>query len=200
MTDQHTRERYERAGIADNEVGFGETPVLVVVDVQQAFTDPECRIGADMTEMVARANDLIAAARDGDVPVVFTRTVGTHPRGADFGVWIEKFPTLDVLIEGSGWIGLDERLDAREEAFHETELDSMLTAWGADTVVLCGCTTSGCIRATGVDACSHGYRTHVAADGVADRADRPHESNLFDLGAKYADVRPTDDLVEYLRG
>lgn len=210
MTEEDTYERYERAGITDNRVGYGESPALLVVDVQRAFTDPECRIGADMSGMVARANDLIAAAREGDVPVVFTRTVATHPDGADFGIWMEKFPTLDVLIEGSGWVGLDERLDARDRdhvldkrqasAFHETELDSMLTAGGVDTVVLCGCTTSGCIRATGVDACAHGYRATVAREGVADRAVDPHESNLFDLDAKYADVRPADEVADYLRG
>ena len=209
MPGSETEESYERAGITNNRVGFGETPALIVVDVQQAFTDPECRIGAEMTPMVERSNDLIAAAREGDVPVVFTRTVATHPEGDDFGVWIEKFPTLDILIEGSGWVDLDDRLNVRSgdhvldkrqaSAFHETELDSMLTAWGVDTVVLCGCTTSGCIRATGVDACAHGYRASVAEDGVADRARDPHDSNLFDLNAKYADVRSTDALADYLR-
>jgi nicotinamidase-related amidase len=74
----------------------------------------------------------------------------------------------------------------------------MLVARGVDTLVVTGCTTSGCIRATVVDACAHGYRTVVPDEAVGDRAVDPHEANLFDMNAKYADVRPVDEVVDYL--
>lgn len=94
----------------------------------------------------------------------------------------------------------DHVLDKRQaSSFHGTELESMLTAAGVDTIVLTGCTTSGCIRATAVDGCAHGYRVIVAEEGVGDRAVEPHEANLFDIDAKYGDVRPVSEVVEYLR-
>jgi nicotinamidase-related amidase len=204
-----TQAVYERASM-DTRVGYGADPVLVVVDLQVGFTDSESPLGGDLTEVVERTNDLLDAAHASDVPVVFTRIVSTHPDHADFGIWQEKIPRLDTLTAGSKWVDIDERLALGEDdhvldkrqasAFHETELASMLVAWGVDTVVVTGCTTSGCIRATVVDACAHGYRTVVPGEAVGDRAPEPHESNVFDMDAKYADVRPTDEVAEYLSG
>ncbi|AUV81941.1 isochorismatase [Salinigranum rubrum] len=204
-----TQAVYERASM-DTRVGYGSDPVLVVVDLQVGFTDPENPLGGDLTGVIERTNDLLDAAHASDVPVVFTRIVSTHPDHADFGIWQEKIPRLDTLTAGSKWVDIDERLslengdhvlDKRQaSAFHETELGSMLVAWGVDTVVVTGCTTSGCIRATVVDACAHGYRTVVPGEAVGDRAPEPHESNVFDMDAKYADVRPTDEVAEYLSG
>ena len=208
-TSEATQAVYERASM-DTRVGYGTTPALVVVDLQVGFTDSESPLGGDLTGVVDRTNDLLDAAHDTDVPVVFTRIVSTHPDHADFGIWQAKIPRLDTLKAGSTWVDIDERL-AREErdhvldmlqasAFHETELASMLVAWGVDTVVVTGCTTSGCIRATVVDACAHGYRTIVPGEAVGDRAPEPHESNVFDMDAKYADVRPVGEVADYLRG
>ncbi len=204
-----TRAVYERASM-DTRVGYGSDPVLVVVDLQRGFTEEENPLGGDLSGVVERTNDLLDAAHATDVPVVFTRIVSTHPDHADFGIWKEKIPRLDTLETGSKWIDIDERLSLEKDdhildkrqasAFHETELASMLVAWGVDTVVVTGCTTSGCIRATVVDACAHGYRTVVPGEAVGDRAPEPHESNVFDMDAKYADVRPTDEVVEYLSG
>ena len=208
-TSEATQAVYERASM-DTRVGYGTTPALVVVDLQVGFTDSESPLGGDLTGVVDRTNDLLDAAHDTDVPVVFTRIVSTHPDHADFGIWQEKIPRLDTLTAGSKWVDIDERLALGEDdhvldkrqasAFHETELASMLVAWGVDTVVVTGCTTSGCIRATVVDACAHGYRTVVPGEAVGDRAPEPHESNVFDMDAKYADVRPTDEVAEYLSG
>lgn len=208
-TSEATQAVYERASM-DTRVGYGTTPALVVVDLQVGFTDSESPLGGDLTGVVDRTNDLLDAAHDTDVPVVFSRIVSTHPDHADFGIWQAKIPRLDTLKAGSTWVDIDERL-AREErdhvldkrqasAFHETELASMLVAWGVDTVVVTGCTTSGCIRATVVDACAHGYRTIVPGEAVGDRAPEPHESNVFDMDAKYADVRPVGEVADYLRG
>jgi nicotinamidase-related amidase len=204
-----TRAVYERASM-DTRVGYGTSPALVVVDLQRGFTDPHNPLGGDLAGVVERTNDLLDAAHDSQVPVVVTRIVSSHPDHADFGIWQEKIPRLDTLTRGSNWVEVDERLaldrddhvlDKRQaSAFHETELASMLVAWGVDTVVVTGCTTSGCVRATVVDACAHGYRTVVPGEAVGDRAPEPHESNVFDMDAKYADVRPVGEVADYLRG
>jgi maleamate amidohydrolase len=197
---------YERAGM-DTLTGYGDSPALVVVDLQRGFTDPDCALGGDLTSVVERTNELLRAAHNFECPVVATRIVTSHPSGADLGVWIEKIPTLKMLAAGSEWIDLDERLDLADDdhvldkrqasAFHETELHSMLTAWGVDTLVVAGCTTSGCVRATAVDGCAHGFRVVVPEQGVGDRASEPHEANLFDIHAKYGDVRSVEEVLEY---
>lgn len=199
---------YERAEM-DSRVGYGDEPVLLVVDLQTGFTDPEHPLGGDLTSVVEQTNELIDAAHSGDVPVVCTRIVTKHDDARDLGVWAEKVPTLSTLRAGGEWVALDPGLHADDSdhlldkrqasAYHETELDSLLTAMGVDTVVVAGCTTSGCIRATVVDACSHGYRTVVPENAVGDRAVDPHEANLFDINAKYGDVRPVCEVTEYLR-
>ncbi len=198
---------YERAAM-DNQIGYGESPMLLVVDLQTGFTDPANPLGGDLTEVVERTNQLVDAAHEGDLPVVFTRIVAKHDDVRDFGVWGEKIPSLETLQAGSEWVDIDDRLhvidddhvlDKRQaSAFHETELDSMLAYWRVDTVIVTGCTTSGCIRASAVDACSHGFRTIVPEEAVGDRALEPHEANLFDINAKYGDVRPVEEVVEYL--
>lgn len=198
---------YERADM-DHEVGYGDEPVLLVVDLQTGFTDPENPLGGDLTDVVERTNTLVDAAHERNVPVVFTRIVTKHEDARDLGVWAEKVPSLSTLQEGGEWVDIDPRLhmedrdhvlDKRQaSAYHETELDSLLNYLGADTVVVTGCTTSGCIRATAVDACSHGYYTIVPEKAVGDRALEPHEANLFDINAKYGDVRPVDEVVDYL--
>ena len=198
---------YEQADM-DNRVGYGEEPALLVVDLQTGFTDPENPLGGDLTAVVERTNDLVDAAHEGDVPVVFTRVVTKHEDMRDLGVWGEKVPNLSTLRAGSEWVDIDPRLHVGDDdhvldkrqasAYHETELDSMLTRLGVDTVVVTGCTTSGCIRATAVDACSHGYATIVPEEAVGDRAVEPHEANLFDINAKYGDVRPVAEVADYL--
>ncbi|WP_121744273.1 isochorismatase family protein [Natronorubrum halophilum] len=200
---------YDRAGL-DHRIGYGTTPAVIVVDLQRGFTDPACPLGGELSSVVDRTNDVLAAAHDTDVPVVLTRIVTNHPNAADLGTWVEKIPTLEVLSAGSEWIEIDDRLDVGDDdhvldkrqvsAFHETELDSMLSAWGVDTVVVTGCTTSGCVRATAVDGCSHGFRVVVPEEGVGDRASEPHEANLFDIQAKYGDVRPVAEVREFIAG
>lgn len=205
--NEDTETIYERAGM-DNQIGYGDNPALLVVDLQRGFTDDENPLGGPLTQVIERTNRLLDAAHDGDVPVVCTRILTTHQEGHDYGVWLEKIPALETLKAGSKWIEIDERLhlDANDHildkrqasAFHETELDSMLGYLGVDTVIITGCTTSGCIRASAIDACQHGYRTIVPEKAVGDRAVEPHEANLFDINAKYGDVRPVEETITYL--
>lgn len=198
---------YERADM-NNQVGYGDEPALVIVDLQTGFTDLESPLAGDLSAVIERTNRLLEAAHASDVPVVFTRIVTKHEDASDLGVWVEKIPSLRLLQIDSEWADIDPRLDIeptdhvldkrQASAFHETELDSMLTHRGVDTVVIAGATTSGCIRATAVDACSHGYRAIVPENAVGDRASDPHDANLFDIDAKYGDVRPVDEIVDSL--
>lgn len=200
---------YKQADM-DNQVGYGDDPALLVVDLQTGFTDPENPLGGDLTEAIEQSNKLIDAAHEEGVPVIFARIVTKHEDARDLGVWGEKIPSLATLHEDSKWINLDPRLHVEEDdhildkrqasAYHETELESVLTYFGIDTLIITGCTTSGCIRATAVDACSHGYYTIVPETAVGDRATEPHEANLFDIDAKYGDVRPVDEVVAFIGG
>ena len=198
---------YERAEM-DTRIGYGDSPALIVVDLQMGFTDPENSLGGDLAAVVERTNALVDAAHEADVPVVFTRIVTKHEDMKDLGVWGEKIPSLETLHVDGEWVEIDPRLHLETEdhvldkrqasAFHETELDSMLNRQRIDTAIITGCTTSGCVRATAVDACSHGYVTIVPEEAVGDRALEPHEANLFDINAKYGDVRPVDEVITYL--
>jgi nicotinamidase-related amidase len=203
-----TDDVYERAGMT-NELGFGDRPAVLVVDLQRGFTHPKSPLGSDQDAVVSATAELLTVAREGDVPIYFTRCVYREDL-RDGAVFTEKVPTAEALTVGSEWVDIDSRLEVRPEdhvvdkqmpsAFFETELDTMLTYDGVDTVVVAGATTSGCIRATVVDACSHGYRPMVPRECVGDRAEEPHEANLFDMGSKYADVLSLSDVVSSLTG
>lgn len=199
---------YERAGMKD-QFGYGHSPAVVAVDFQEGMTNPENPLGSQLDEMVERNNRLVEAAHENDVPVVWTRVMYTHPDAADGGVWPEKIEPLKTLQAGSRWVELDERCAVDPDdyvlekkhasAFHDTELDTMLTAWGIDTVLVTGCTTSGCVRASVIDACATGHRVIVPSECVDDRSSEQHDANMYDMDAKYADVRPLDEVTTYLR-
>ncbi len=149
---------------------------------------------------------LLAAARERGMPVLQTR-VAFREDGADLGLWAAKMPALRDLVSGSSYAELDGRLlDDRDivlvkrwpSAFHGTPLGSLLSVRGVDTVIVCGCTTSGCIRATIVDAFSEGYRVLVPTDAVADHDQEPHDANLRDCARRYCDLTTVDDAIGYL--
>jgi nicotinamidase-related amidase len=198
---------YEDAGIT-GDIGFGDSPAIVVVDLQTAFTDPECSLGSDLDETVEANAELLETAREHDVPVFFTRCVYRED-ARDGAVFAEKIPSTKELTRDSPWLEIDPRLNPTEadhivekqqpSGFFETELDTMLTFEGVDTAVITGATTSGCVRATVVDACSHGYRPIVPVECVGDRAEDPHEANLFDMGSKYADLMGLEETKETIR-
>jgi len=200
---------YERAGMADNRVGYGQKPAVLVVDLQRDLTDPESPLGADLTAEIEETNRVVDAARASEAPVVFTRIVSTHADDEDFGIWIEKIPTLEMHQPGTEWVEIDDRVDRRDDdhvlekrhasSFHGTELDLMLTTWGVDTLVVTGCSTSGCVRATVTDACARGYRAVVPESCVGDRSPEQHEANLYDIEAKFGGVRATEEVERYLR-
>ncbi|MUV85365.1 isochorismatase family protein [Natronomonas sp. CBA1123] len=190
-----------------DEVGMGNRPALVVIDLINAFTDAETNLGADFDAVVKQTERLLAAFRERDLPRYFT-TVAYEESYGDAGRFIEKVPALRELEAGTDAVAVDGRLDPEAgervilkkyaSAFFGTDLGTELTTDGVDTLVLAGVTTSGCVRATAVDSLQHGYRTVVPADAVGDRADGPHRANLFDIDQKYGDVVATDDVLERL--
>jgi maleamate amidohydrolase len=204
---EETREVYERARLGQS-VTLGERPAVLVVDFSRGFTDPGCTMGSDLTEEVEATRRLLATAREREVPVIFT-TIGFEPNLKDGSLWLEKAPGLRELIVGGRWVEIDPRLERRSEetvilkkgasAFFGTNLPSVLVSQGVDTVIMCGATTSGCIRATAVDLLQYGYPTLVPRECVGDRAQGPHEANLVDIQAKYADVVSVEDALSYLQ-
>jgi len=201
---------YDEAQMGRNRVGYGEWPAIVVVDLQYGETDESHPMGSDLSDVIANTNDLVDIAHEKGAPVFWTRVVYTHPDAADAGLWTEKVPLIAEWKPGTRWVEIDDRchvgdddhiLDKRHaSSFHETELDSMLTSMGCDTLIVTGCSTSACVRSTVDDASAHGYRTIVPETCVGDRSDEQHEAHLWDLDRKFADVEPVGAVETYLRG
>jgi nicotinamidase-related amidase len=156
---------------------------------------------------VSATNELLHLARRDDVPIIFS-TVAYDPELQEAGLWIRKIPSNEWLVEGSEWVEVDERLDRRQSemvlvkkyasCFFGTDLAARLVSRRIDTLLITGCTTSGCVRATAVDACSYGFHTIVVEEAVGDRAELPHHASLFDIDAKYGDVVPLAEAAAYL--
>jgi nicotinamidase-related amidase len=199
VTDDLTAD-YAAHGFSSR-LGPGDRPAVLVVDVLRAYLDPASPLYAGVDDAVAAAARLVAAARTGGVPVLFTR-VGYAAGGADGGLWIRKVPALHVLEEGNplGDFPPDpspapgEAVVVKQyaSAFFGTSLDATLRALGVDTLLVAGLSTSGCVRASVVDAVSLGFRPLVVREAVGDRDPRPHEAALFDIDAKYGDVVSLD--------
>jgi len=202
MTDE--RDIYVRQGFAQR-TGLGEAPAVIVVDFVLGFTDPAHFGGGNINAAIAQTTHLLALARGKGWPIVHTRVVYADD-GSDCGAFVRKVPSLATLTEASPLsqivpevAPLPGELIVRKRqvsAFFGTGLAGWLTFRRVDTVLVAGCTTSGCVRATVVDACSHGFRTIVLVDCVGDRAIGPHDANLFDMGQKYADAMTLADLRE----
>jgi nicotinamidase-related amidase len=197
---------YAKAGFG-GALPFGRRPAVLVVDVVRAYLDPGSPLHAPVQDAVAAAARLVTAARAAAVPVLFTR-VRYRPGGADGGLFYRKVPALACFDEDSpfGEFPAEPAPQPGEviitkqyaSAFCGTSLAATLTAAGTDTVLICGLTTSGCVRATAVDALQYGFAPFVVADACGDRDPRPHQANLFDLQAKYAEVITLEDALNRL--
>lgn len=195
-------------GYGQRAIEPGERPAVLVVDLQYAFTDPEFPLGGSplIDRAVEGAARVLDAARAADVPV-FQTVVAWRDDGSDIGLWPVKLPILREVTHDSRWARVDERLWDDSDTllvkkwpsfFHGTPLHSLLTAEQRDTVIVTGCTTSGCVRATTVDAFSNGFRTLVPEDCVGDQGRDAHESNLRDVHRRYAEVTTADETIAYL--
>jgi maleamate amidohydrolase len=203
-------EKESRPGPFGTRIGWGRRPALLIVDFIQGYTRPtEPLYAPAVAEAVAQTVPLLAAARAREIPVIFTQVLYSES-GAEGGLFVRKIPALRRLVRGAIGSELVTELAPRPNevvlvkqyasAFFGTSLASMLTAQGVDTIVLAGCSTSGCVRATAVDGLQHGFRVIVPRECVADRALEPHEANLFDIDAKYGDVEPLAAVLRKLGG
>lgn len=197
-------------GVWDNRIGFGRKPALLVIDFVKGYTIAESPLFAKgVVRAVAETPPLLEAARAAQIPVIFTTVEYSPPHFLDGGAWIKKAPVLKVLVPGSEMARICDAVAPMPgeivitkqyaSAFFGTSLASTLVAAGVDTVIIAGCTTSGCIRASAVDAVQHGFRAIVVRECVGDRHDGPHEANLFDINAKYGDVIGRAEAVDHLR-
>ncbi len=191
-------------------LGWGARPALVVIDMVRAYTEPDGPFALpDPGPALKACESLVAAARAGGAPVVWT--VVRYTSGlADGGLFVRKVPALAAFAEDApgGWGGIAEPLRpapgepvvAKQyaSAFAGTSLAATLAVAGVDTLVVCGVSTSGCVRATATDAMTHGLRPMVVGEACADRTTALHDANLADLDAKYADVVGADAAREAL--
>ncbi|MEP4199219.1 MAG: isochorismatase family protein [Aliishimia sp.] len=200
-------QNYEKAGYHARQ-SWGKRPAVVLVDFAKAYFDPAAPLYGGEGCQIALDNSAILAdaARAAGVPVIFTE-VKYQPGGSDGGAFYAKVPALSCFDAGAETQKLMPPLEIKENdiliskqypsGFFGTSLASTLHFMNIDTLLLCGVTTSGCVRATCIDSISHGFVTLVVEDGVGDRADEPHQANLFDMSAKYADLITTKGAIDY---
>lgn len=193
----------------DGHLAFGQRPALLIVDFAMAYLDPASPLFAGAEAALASNVRLLAAARGAGVPVIFTRVEYT-PGGANGGLFYRKIPALKVFDAGSplGEFPASLQPEAGEtvvtkqfaSAFFGTSLAAILSDKGIDTLLITGMSTSGCVRATALDALQHGFAPFVISDACGDRHAAPHSANLFDLQAKYAEVISEEQAISFLHG
>ena len=199
-------ENYKRA--FGKRIGFGKKPALILIDFVEAYFDKDCALYAGVEDALASALRLQKVARETNTPVIYTNVV-YRPGGADGGRFYQKSMVLHNFVQGSpmgNWpmgleVAADELVISKQypSAFFGTSLASTLTAMGIDTLIHTGLSTSGCVRATCVDSCSHGFIPIIVRDACGDRHEAPHESNLFDMDAKYGDVVSEAEAITYMQ-
>jgi len=190
-------------------IGFGERPALLVIDMIKGFTDPAMPLGAALDGEIEAQKPLIEAAHARDIPVIFSTVIYEEPDAKDAGIWGLKVRGSNTLAAGSEAVKVDPRLPMQAgdlllakkyaSCFFGTDLVPRLNHRRVDTLIITGCTTSGCVRATAVDAVQNGFRPMVVREAVGDRSAAAHAQSLFDLDAKYADVVSLDETLQYLK-
>jgi maleamate amidohydrolase len=190
-------------------MGFGERPAILVVDLVKAFTDPKRMLGADLDSQITATQSLLEVAHDRGIPVIFSTVRYDDADLRDAGIWALKQKGSVTLRAETDGHELDPRLTFAKgdslllkkyaSCFFGTDLVSRLNSRRIDTLIIAGCTTSGCVRATAVDAIQNGFRPIVVREAVGDRSVAAHEQSLFDLHAKYADVVTLEEAQGFLR-
>ncbi|MAU94956.1 MAG: carbamoylsarcosine amidase [Fulvimarina sp.] len=199
---------YKDAGFGAS-VPRGDKPAILVVDFSYGFSDTQYPTAADMSAEIAATRRLTDFARSADMPVIYT-TIAYTPLERDSLPWLKKATGMAALMVGTRLVEIDAACGMTGDdalivkhgasAFFGTNLAAILTGAGVDTLVVTGATTSGCVRASVVDAVQSGFNVLVPADCCADRAKAPHDANLYDMGQKYADVTDSDDVLAWLKG
>jgi len=195
------------AGVYDNMLGYGKRPALILIDFVEAYFQPKNELFADPQSALDEALKLRVIAHDQNIPVIITNVVYDE-NGLTGGVFFKKAKPLRNFTPNAEFNGWPDGLIPNNKdiivskqypsAFFGTSLSSTLTALGVDTVILTGLTTSGCVRASCVDACSYGFRPIVVEEACGDRHADPHNANLFDMNAKYGDVVSAKNAAKYL--
>jgi len=191
------------------ELGLGKRPALLVVDFIEGFTNAQSPLGGPWDEQIDFTATLLACARTRNIPVVFT-TVEYEASDLTTNLLAQKTPGIGILLKGSKWTAIDHRLGAAPQdliiskkfgsAFFGTTLASQLQVLGVDSVLISGCVTSGCVRASAVDAVQSGFRPAVVRETVGDRSLPAQEANLIDIEQRYGDVISLNQAVDYLQG
>ncbi|HAT5013873.1 N-carbamoylsarcosine amidohydrolase [Serratia marcescens] len=196
-------------GVWGQRIGFGRRPALLAIDFMQAYTTEGAPLFAPgVVSAVEESRELLACARRTGIPVIHTHIRYHAGHFADGGLWVKKAPVMKDMVEGNPLAAFcppvaplgDEVVLSKQyaSAFFGTALASLLVAQGIDTLLMIGCSTSGCIRASAVDAVQHGFRAMVVRECVGDRHPGPHEANLFDIDSKYGDVVHKREALDYL--
>ena len=199
-------QQYARAGFSGR-VGWGERPALLVIDMAKAWVDPTERLGSDLSGVLRSIQDILGAAREARIPIYFTTMAYGSP--AEVGsVVARKLGHLEEMQRGSDRVALVTELGRlpsepliekpRASAFFGTHLLDMLISERVDTVIVTGCSTSGCIRATCESAFNYNYHVQVPREAVGDRSEPAHVANMFDIDARYADVISLAQTLEHL--
>ena len=212
MAEAQTKKSYEEFFAERGfrlKIGFGERPALLVIDMLKAFTDPDRMLGANLDAQIEAIEPLLEAAHDRGIPVIFSTVIYEDDDLKDAGIWALKQKGVVTLKAGSDGVEVDSRLDFRKgdtllvkkyaSCFYGTDIVSRLIAHRVDTMIITGWTTSGCVRATAVDACQVGFRPMVVREAVGDRSQAAHDQSIFDLNAKYADVVSLEEALQYLK-
>ena len=204
---ENREQNYE--GVFDTNIGFGNRPAVIVIDFIKAYTTKGAPFfGQGVVDAVEHSVPLLAAARSAKVPIIYTKVL-YHPSGMDGGLFVKKVPALRALVDGEPLAEIDPKITPQPEdlvivknypsCFFGTSLQSTLMGLGVDTLILTGCSTSGCVRAAAIDAIQYGYRVIVPRECAGDRHDGPHDANLFDINAKYGDVVPKTQVIDYFK-
>jgi maleamate amidohydrolase len=204
--DLQERDRIYHASGFTGAYGWGRRPVIIIIDFQYSHTDAASPIGSEhLTPAIRATNCLLAAARPKGIAVVYVNTM-YRADGRDCGLVGLKNPVaFEYQLEGTRWVEVDDRIkpepdDIRivkktADSFFMTPLDYILRNMGVDTIVVTGCSTSGCVRATIASGADLGYRVVVPEECIAERSMQAHRYNLFDLNARYADVFPLAQVI-----
>lgn len=189
-----------------HDVGLGEKPAIIVVDMTNGFTDPSCPLGSECPEVIVAIQKLLEGFRAKKLPVFFTTVIYHNPQQAS--VFRQRIPALNLLDSGSEWVKVNKALGRLEDediiekfwasAFFETDLNERLRKLDVDSLVITGLTTSGCVRASVVDGLQYNYPVVVPGEAVGDRNNDAHAANLHDMNAKYADVVSVEDVLKHL--
>lgn len=189
-------------------LGLGRRPAVMVVDFIEGFTNPESPLAGPWDREIEHTSKLLACAREAGVQVIFS-VVELSPSDLATSLLCAKTPRIGILLKGSRWTAVDYRLapatrdlivsKKHGSAFFGTDLAARLQLMKVDTLLICGCVTSGCIRATAVDASQSGFRPAVIREAVGDRSPLAHEANLIDIEQRYGDVISLQSALDYLR-